>query len=282
MARDLYTAAMDFSVFGHGAISASNGMVFGGTLSGNYGFTTETLFHGLTNALDVDGKTILSLGAQLQSAVSGLTITFSLSTVKYTLSAAGNFTLNWQGNLGLELRDIFGFAANLSGASTYTSTQRPKYLIISRLAGQSQVHDLYEPAGRVAYAESDNGHAFSTHPEQMPLYRDWTQPFETLAGPTDAEYSSSSSVGGTAVRKRDVGSATKVTWTWQHFFEHCRATQPFVLVDRTTSVSGGGDVYKMRGEGAYFDPTRITADYDGHWTVPFVTRYIGAITVPPS
>lgn len=279
MPRDLYSAAWDFSALALGTVSGSNAAVFGGSLSGNVGFTTGSHFHGNLANVTLDGRTFTSFELAIETIVSGLTVTFSPSTVRYTLSAVGNFTVTWSGTQGAAIAALLGFdsTANLTGTNSYTSTQRPRYLIVSRLAGQSQVHDLYEPSGRVAYAESDNGHAFSTHPVEMPLYRDWSQPFETLNGPTDAEYASSSSVGGTAVRTRDVGSATKVTWTWQQFVEHCRATLPFLLIDRATSVKGEGDAYKLRGEGAHFDPTRITADYDGHWTIPLVTRYLGAV-----
>jgi hypothetical protein len=284
MPRDLYSAAWDFAALNLGTVSGSNAAVFGGSLTGNVGFTTGSHFHGDLTNTSLDGKTFTSFRLAIEGIVSGLTVSFSASSVRYTLSATSNFTVTWSGAQGAAIAALLGFdsTANLTGAATYTSTQRPRYLIVSRLAGQSQVHELYEPAGRVAYAESDNGHAFSTHPVEMPLYRDWTQPFETLSGPTDAEYAVSSSVGGTAVRKRDVGAATKVVWTWQDFFEHVRATFPFLLIDRATSVSGSGDAYKMRGEGAHFDPPRITADYDGHWAIPLVTRYLGAVAaVPP-
>ena len=280
MPRDLYSCAWDFAALNVGTISGSNAAVFGGGLTGNLGFTSGLYMHGDV-AGTADGVSILSFCADIEAAISGLTCTLSLSTLKYTLSAAGTFSVTWTGTAGAVLRDILGFSGDLSAASSYTSTVRPKYLIVSRLAGQSEVHETYEPGGRIAYAESDNGQAYSTHPVELPTYRDWVQPFETQAGPTDGEWNASGSVGGTAVRTADVGSATKVTWTWEAMTKHLRATYPFGLVDRATSTKGEGQLYKMRGEAAHFDPTRITADYDGHWSIPLRTRQLTATTAAP-
>ncbi len=277
MPRDLYSCAWDFAALNVGAISGSNAAVFGGGLTGNLGFASGLYMHGDV-AGTADGVSILSFCADIEAAIAGLTCTFSLSTLKYTLSAAGTFSVTWTGAAGVVMQELLGFSGNLSAASSYTSTVRPEYLIVSRLAGQSEVHETYEPGGRISYAESDNGQAYSTHPVELPTYRDWTQPFETLEGPTDAEWSGNSAVGGTAVRTANVGVATKITWTWEALIKHLRATYPFALVDRATSTNGEGHLYKMRGEAAHFDPTRITADYDGHWSIPFRTRQLTATT----
>lgn len=280
MPRDLYSCAWDFAALGVGTISGSNAAVFGGGLTGNLGFASGMYMHGNVTGT-ADGVNILAFISNCEDAIPGLTMTFSLSTLKYTLSAASTFSVTWTGIAGTVMRDILGFSGDLSTASSYTSDLRPKYLIVSRLAGQSEVHETYEPGGRIAYAESDNGQAYSTHPVELPTYRDWTQPFETLAGPTDLEWSGNGAVGGTAVRTADVGSATKVTWTWEAMIKHLRATLPFSLVDRATSVKGEGDLYKLRGDSAHFDPTRITADYDGHWSIPLRTRKLTATIAAP-
>lgn len=281
MPRDLYSPAWDFATLGMGTISGTNAAVIAGTISGDLGFSTGIYVHGNAQGT-ADGVPINSFIDAMQLLISGLTVTFSLSTLTYTLSAGGTFSVTWTGAAGFVMRDILGFSGDLSAASSYTSDLRPKYLVVSRLAGQSQVHETYEPQGRIAYAESDNGQSYSTHPVELPTYRDWMQPFETLEGPTDLEWSGNSAIGGTAVRRANVGSATKVTWTWEDMTKHLRATLPFQLVDRATSVDGEGDLYKIRGEGAHFDPTRITADYDGHWTIPFVCRVLTPTTAFPS
>jgi len=277
MPRDLYSCAWDFAALNAGVVDASNAAVIAGTISGNLGFETGLYMHGDVQGI-ADGVSILAFSTAVEGLITGLTCTFSLSTLKYTLSAAGTFSVTWTGAAGVVMRDLLGFSGNLSAASSYTSDLRPKYLVVSRLAGQSEVHETYEPGGRISYAESDNGQAYSTHPVELPTYRDWTQPFETLEGPTDAEWSGNSAVGGTAVRTANVGAATKITWTWEALIKHLRATYPFALVDRATSTEGEGQLYKMRGEAAHFDPTRITADYDGHWSIPFRTRQLDATT----
>lgn len=277
MPRDLYSCAWDFAALNTGVVDASNAAVIAGTISGNLGFETGLYMHGDVQGI-ADGVSILAFSTAVEGLITGLTCTFSLSTLKYTLSAAGTFSVTWTGAAGVVMQELLGFSGNLSAASSYTSDLRPKYLVVSRLAGQSEVHETYEPGGRIAYAESDNGQAYSTHPVELPTYRDWTQPFETLEGPTDAEWSGNSAIGGTAVRTANVGVATKITWTWEALIKHLRATYPFALVDRATSTEGEGQLYKMRGEAAHFDPTRITADYDGHWSIPFRTRQLDATT----
>lgn len=277
MPRDLYSCAWDFAALNTGVVDASNAAVIAGTISGNLGFETGLYMHGDVQGI-ADGVSILAFSTAVEGLITGLTCTFSLSTLKYTLSAAGTFSVTWTGAAGVVMQELLGFSGNLSAASSYTSDLRPKYLVVSRLAGQSEVHETYEPGGRISYAESDNGQAYSTHPVELPTYRDWTQPFETQAGPTDSEWNASGSVGGAAVRTADVGAATKVTWTWEALIKHLRATYPFALVDRATSTEGEGQLYKMRGEAAHFDPTRITADYDGHWSIPFRTRQLDATT----
>ncbi|WP_196301261.1 hypothetical protein, partial [Streptococcus pneumoniae] len=73
----------------------------------------------------------------------------------------------------------------------------------------------------------------------------------------------------------DVGSSTNVYWSWEDFYKYVRATLPFALIDTATSVAGEGQLYKLRGELANFNPTRVTRDFDGHWSMPFKTRYLG-------
>ena len=276
MPRDLYSAAFDFSALGLGTVSGANAAVFASGLTGNVGFTSGVFFHGDTApASTLDGVTFAYFKVQVLALLAGAgkALSYDPVTNRYTISATSNFTVTWSGAQGAALQAILGFSGNLSGTNTYTSDRRPRYTIISRLNGQSQVRELYEPSGRIAYAESDNGQAFSTHPVQLPLYRDWSQPFETLTGPTNAEFSASPSVGGAPLKITDVGIATSVRWSWQDFFTHCRATLPFMLIDR--QLGGTGPIYKLRGDAAHFDPTRVTADYDGHWTIPLATRYLG-------
>lgn len=283
MPRDLYSAAWDFGRMGLGAVTAGvNGATFGGaTLSGTVGFTTGMYVHGnvqLNNVSSVDG---VSLGAwcdAVKAQVTGtLVMAFDPLTCRYLLSCASTFTVTWYGTLGAELRNILGFDADLSGATFYISTRRPKYAIISVIGGQSKDSGTYESPGKIEYAEADDGSAYSTSPDTIATYRDWSQPMESPTGPTDAAWTASPGVGGAPVRIVDVGVATKVDWTWEHFYKQARATLPFILVNRATSTKGEGDLYKMRAETATWKPERVTPDFDGHWNLPVQARFIDAV-----
>lgn len=276
--RDLYSACFDFGRMSLGAVSGANAAVFSGGLTGNVGFASGMYAHGsvacTTGGGYIDGVFLEPFKNDVQAIVAGLAIAFDPATVTYTLSAAGAFVVTWSGLQGAAMRDILGFSgAATASAASHTSTQRPKYAIVSAVAGQSQVHEVYEPSGRIAYVESDNGSAYSIRPDALPQYRDWVQGYEST-GPTDAAWTAAHGVAGAPVRATDVGSATLVTWSWQDFYRHVSAELPFILADRATSVGGEGTIYKLRGDGAHFDPTRVTADFDGHWSMPLRCRYI--------
>ena len=282
MASDLYSAAFDFARLNGGSVGGANGAIFTNGLTGNIGFNSGMYFHGNNNfpSGTIDGVTLASAFSEAIKALltgAGKTVTFDVLTCQYTISANAAFTITWTGALGTLMRDILGFTGSAtSNATSQVSTVRPDYLIISRVAGQSQVHAAYEPTGRINYAEADDGTAYSTRPSTIATYRDWVQPFETATGPTNAEWTASKGVGGAPMRRTDA-TTTAVSWSWEDFTRHVRAELPFALLDR--SVSDAGPVYKMRGSRAHFDPTRVTADYDGHWSIPFETRYLGASAV---
>jgi hypothetical protein len=270
MAKDMVTAAWDYSRLGLGAVSGGvNGATFGGgTLAGTVGWTSGVYMHSNVSGT-CDGLTISPWRDAIIAMVTGgtLIMAWSATTGLYTLSHASNFTVTWYGALGTQIRDALGFTANLSGTNSYTSTVRPDYLIITRIAGQSAVHETYESGGRIEYAEADDGTSYSTRPSTIATYREWTQPFETNVGPTNAEFAGSASVGGAPVRRSDA-TTTAVSWSWEDFYKQVRAELPFSLLDRSVTTKGEGALYKMRGEAAHWDPTRVAQDFDGHWSMP--------------
>jgi len=282
MPRDLYSAAWDFGRMNLGAVTAGvNGATFGGgTLTGTAGFTTGMYLHGDTarpSSQTVDGVALASWRAAVVAMVAGgLVVTYSPANNQYLLSCASTFSVTWHGLLGAELRDIFGFEASLSGQIFYLSTKRPKYTCISVIGGQSRDSGTFEAPGKIDYAEADDGSAYSTYPDRIATYRDWSQPMESPTGPTNAAWNAAAAVGGAPVRRTDIGSSTKVWWSWEDFYKHTRATLPYLLIDRVASVKGEGDLYKMREETASWKPERVTPDFDGHWTLPFMARYIDA------
>jgi len=274
MASDLYTAAWDYGRLNLGAVAGGNAAVFSGSVTGNVGWTTGVYMHSSVTGT-CDGQSILAFRAAIIAIAAGLTITWSPTTGLYTLSNAGAFTVTWNGLLGAQIRDALGFAgADTGSATSHTSTVRPDYLIISRLAGQTAVHDSYEPGGRINYSESDDGTSYSTRPSTIPTYQDWTQPFESKLGPTNAEFAADNAASGAALRRVD--AVTGVSWTWEDFIKHCRAELPFALLDRSVTANGEGALYKMRGSKANFDPTRFIRDFDGYWSILFETKRLTA------
>ncbi|MFA7295717.1 MAG: hypothetical protein WC211_00860 [Dehalococcoidia bacterium] len=283
MARDLYSAAWDFGRLNLGAVSGANAAVFAsgtGGPAGNAGFASGMYMHGnvgMTGGTEIDGVPLLQFADDLDALLSGssLAVQFSRSQLRYTISSANAFAVTWTGAQGVALRDILGFEANLSSAATHTSTKRPKYLICTRHAGQSAVKASHEPGGRIQHAESESGFQYDIGPDELATYANWTQPYETNIGPTDADWAGDFAVGGAPMRRTDVGAATKVYWTWEDFWKHVRATLPFALVDQAAG-SNEGDVYKLHGDAAHFDPTRKTVDFDGHWMPAIKALYKGA------
>ncbi|MCR4256782.1 MAG: hypothetical protein NUW08_03700, partial [Candidatus Uhrbacteria bacterium] len=102
-------------------------------------------------------------------------------------------------------------------------------------------------------------------------YDDWTQPYESAAGPLDAAWNSSPIVGGAPVRISDLAAQTNVWWSWEEFYKHVRAELPWRLY---SAADTSGTIWKLRGDGAHFDPTRVTPDFDGHWSMPFKARSV--------
>lgn len=281
---DLYSAAFDFARLNLGAVSAGvNGATFaGGTLSGTVGFATGMYVHGnvqLNAAPSVDGVALGAWCDDFKAQVTGtLVMAFDPNTCRYILSCASTFSITWNGALGLALSDILGFEADLAGQTSYISTKRPRYTIISVVAGQSKDSGTREAPGGVEVASASNGFSFSVTEDEIATERDWSQVYETPTGPTDAAWTASPGVGGAPVRITNIGVATKVDWTWEQFYKHVRATLPFVLVDRATSTKGEGDLYKIRdGMAATWNPGRVREDFDGHWDMPFKVRFIDGI-----
>ena len=276
MTANLYSAAWDFGRMNF----TGAGATFSGSLVGAVKMTSGLYMHGdiiTVGGVQIDGQSLLPWRTDLMGMVVGpRSLTFNPTTCKYNLSSGGgNFAVDFTSNTwGLEIMDILGFQADLFGASSYVSTKRPKYMIISVLPNQTKVHDDYEPSGRTVSSESDNGQGYSVTPDQLPVYRDWTQPYENLNNPSDTAYSGNPLVGGAAIRRKNL-ILTKIQWTWEDFFQHCRGHLPFSLVDLTDG-SGmiSGQIYKLRSESAHFDPKRAIEDFDGYWNIDFKCRSI--------
>ena len=107
----LPATAVEFTVGGSGVSLTS------GTTYYMSGYTSETAKQ-LVEHMQFQ---IRALGAPYASA----TVTQSTTTGKITIGALGGSTaINWTDT---DLRDLLGFTANLSGASTYTGTNQARY-----------------------------------------------------------------------------------------------------------------------------------------------------------
>jgi hypothetical protein len=279
MGINLYSAGFDFARLG----LTGTGAVFSGACVGTVAPTTGLYLQGgviTTGAVTIDGQALLSFKAYCEGIVTNCGFSFSPQSLTwYIYNITGtNFAIDWNsaGTLGAELMAIFGFTANCSGAASYTSTIRPKYIIKPVIPNQSNVHKAYEPSGRVNYVESDGGQAYSTYPAEIPTYEDWIQPFESDPGPTSSEWTADHSVAGAPVHRLTVPATDGVWWTWEDFYKHVRAHMPIHCIDSVDAYNSDtiGWIYKMRGEQAHWDPTRVSADFDGHWNMPFKCRKI--------
>lgn len=183
-----------------------------------------------------------------------VTCSFSTSTGLYTVARNTNFTLDFSTAADLRLRAALGFTGNKSGANSYTSDVRPYYLIVPAVEGLTDTTDEYEPDDLAEEAVGDDGAAYTIARTTADTLWDWSHAVETKA----------------ATFAREAESA--VPWTWQHFFAHARKGMPFVRGPST------GYVHRLRAEGMSFRPQRMTADYDGQWTVRLLTRYLGTVT----
>lgn len=188
------------------------------------------------------------------ATASTFTVAFNTTTGLYTISRATNFTLSFSSASDLRLRAALGFTGNKSGANSYTSDVRPYYLIVPVVEALTDTTDEYEPDDIAEESVADDGEAFTIARTTSDTYWDWTHAVETKAACFTRE------------------AAAAAPWTWQHFFAHARKGLPFVRGPST------GYVHRLRAEGMSFRPSRMTADYDGQWTVRLLTRYLGTVT----
>lgn len=246
--------------------------------STNVDITTGDACHvSLTAAGAQYGAMRTAVQAFLNAVVgSGFTVTWDAVNLAYTIARGSAFTLEFPNtDGGNNAADILGFARNTSYASatSHTSVRRPFYVTRSRIDGQSRQSDEYEPNGIAVDGEADDGTSYGIARGVAPIYLDWQQPMEqpdAIATPAE---------NATTIFRRDAGAIAP--WTWQDAWVHARNVEPICLYDAAT---GDGLVVKMRQSQAQFSPQRVTADYQGLWTMPFETRLIGRLSgsAPPA
>lgn len=189
------------------------------------------------------------------SSATAYTVTFDETTLKYTISHAANFSMVFAGTAqGTHTKNLLGFSGNKSGANTYTSDYACYYAIAGTQGGLSMPKE-YQPSGMAVDAEANDGSPYMHGRATAVRYKDFVIQFEPLA----------------KVRSRE--AATAVPWTWEHFFDHCRAGHPFVVIE-----DGENTIHTLRADGASWDPANAEPDIETWFHVPFRTRVRGFIS----
>lgn len=182
---------------------------------------------------------------------------------KYSITTGGaTFELVFSGTTGQRLANLLGMPTTSTTASTHRSTVRPYYSVIPYLDDKSKVSGDYEQPNLIQGAIAADGVHYSTHPTSLPTLYDFVMEFEMDPGATLG-------ADGTAVFTTDVNTACP--WSWQHFFQHCRASEPFLCVDDTESI-----VHFLRPDAAHFAPTRRQTDWD-KFDIPLKTYLRGRL-----
>ncbi len=194
------------------------------------------------------------LSTAIQNAMnavsSGYTVSFSTTTLLYTISRSSSFTSVDSGT-NTVARNVLGtggtFPVN-AVANAITFSLRPYYVIRSEQGGAGDTSGDYEPDGTVLVAYADSAASKGIARYETPIHNDFTLPFEK----DEAIWAHR--------------AAAAVPWTWEHFFEHVRGSHNFLAVDGTYSTS-----HKLRAEGAHLRPIRIREDWDEYLHVRLLT-----------
>lgn len=180
------------------------------------------------------------------------TCTFNTTTGVYTFSvSSGTISTTWSSAAG---RRLFGFSGNGSAAASHTGTRVPLFVVSPTLSYVSDPTPNYEPRGIGNHVTSENGQGFGLARYVSPLYRDWTQQFETYE------------------KTMRLGASQSGThpWTIQALFEHCRGRLPFLVgdggfIDPETEPA----VFTFREEGIAFQPVPHTPGNFAQMYTPF-------------
>ena len=263
-----YHAGWDFERIGSASVQFTDS---GG--SWTMTFSTGNYSHiDLSSAMGTGEYTdfITAIQAAITAAARGVTYTtsFNTSTLSYSFDTnSGTLAMTFSGTAGTIMRHILGFTGNVAATSSaITSNARPYYVCRAIHDGQTNYSDEYESSEGIYEAEADDGSAYSIARSTVPVYADWEQYLEEKAPPAAI------ATAGTGVF--EYVATTTVPWTWQHYYEHVRASEPFALYDNGT---GDGLVCRMRKDTATFKPGRSMSEYDGYFNLRFNTRLIGRL-----
>lgn len=227
----------------------------GGGIAGQDPDTTERFRNFSRNSYASALETSINVAAGIASWPGSFTVAAPGSSGGYAIAYSGgaNFSITWSATAG---RNLLGFTGNQSGAQSYTGSATPTYMVISTLDYPSNDTTNYEPEAIGNHSISDNGSGYGISRTTSPLYRDFSQEYETKA------------------KTLRLSASSSHPWTFQHLFEHCRGVWPFVLY----IVDQRQEVFSFRTEGIPFHPERATPGNDAQFHIPFRCIAEGTIT----
>lgn len=219
-------------------------------------------------ALDADG-----------TLTADYTVTWN-GTTGYTIANDGapdelqlNFSAATNAAQGVNLRRLLGFSGNQTGDDGdpgYSSDVRPYYLIIPTSQGRSNYTREKEVPSIVNEAIADDGSRVFIAKTTADKVGEWVHPAEIETTPAVF------SAVGTPTHKDMVDDGTSpndVPWSWEHSFEHLRKGHHRILV----LDGAASEVWEMRADGMFFNPTRWFGTDLPLWQIAFLGRKIGTL-----
>ena len=234
------TISIDDPIDGTWSVSISTGTYSHQDLSSATGASTYTDFAtALEDAMNASPSTSDTYS-----------VSYNTSTLRYTISSSGsrNFTVN--NPTTTTARKVMGQIIGLTSQTTASSGSLtgdilPWYVISPSVGALSDRTDDYEPSGIAIGDETEDGSHYSIARTASPTYNDFAIMLE----------------GQAACFKRDATNSSPwaYPWTYQHFFEHVRSIEPFLIVDSDASEN---TVHMLRPGSANWNPDRRESDHN--------------------
>lgn len=183
---------------------------------------------------------------------------FSPSTLDYEISFDADIEVTF-GNAATAA--LFGFAnLNYSGESEYFSDITPWGIIVPVLTAVSSPTPNFEPDSIASQAVSASGDVTGLTRAISPIYRDWTQQYETKA------------------KTLRLSADETHPFTHQELFEVCRTNVPFIVADGFGDVVE--EVFYFRADGSAWKCERASDSNDAQFHVQYKAVVAGYLTEP--
>lgn len=198
---------------------------------------------------------IIQAAAVTAGLAPALDFQFDPDTLAYTINGASSRTITFD---NARTAALFGFSnVTLSGAASHTSDITPWGIIRPVLSDVSEPTTNYEPESIAIQAVSAGNSVVGLQRSAVPLYRDWTQQYESKAK---------------SLRLHAVSSHP---FTHQELFETHRTVLPFVV--QSGFAEQLDEVFYLRSDGSAWKPDRATAANDTQFHVPYKTVVAGQL-----